>query len=203
MGRCSRLVVHLAVVLAAVAMLAFATTAWASPTQTLTRGSTAGTPWEETVASTTIGSDLPGLCFSWLFGAGYGDGGTNCVAPAQGHSVKGPPWTFDPGAWPYDGLAPPTVTRTTGGLRSIAFLVVGSARRVVVRLNDGELLRLKPIQLPSSLRRRGAIALSVRQLGSSLPPMVTVKSGVAYNAKGKVVGRYSRKAPPLTDWTYG
>jgi hypothetical protein len=202
MGRLSGRIVQVSAALAAMGTLAFASTAWARPLA-LTRGTTAGTRWELTVSRATIGSKLPALCFAFMFGDGYGDGGTNCVAPAMGHSVAGPPWTFDPGAQPYDGLAPPTITRTTGGLRAITFLTVSSARRVVVRLTDGELLRLTPIAIPSALHRPGAIALSVRQIGSSLPSMVAVKSGVAYDADGGVVGRFSRKAPPLENFTYG
>jgi hypothetical protein len=170
----------------------------------LTRGATAGTRWEVTVASTSVGrSKLPGLCFGFMFGDGYGEGGTNCVAPAQGHSAKGPPWTFDPNVI-YHGLTPATITRTTG-LRSVMFLVVANAHLVVARLTDGEVLHLKPTPIPSKLHRSGAIALSVRHIGSSksIPPSVRVKSGVAYGADGKVVGRMSRSAPPLEDWTYG
>jgi hypothetical protein len=170
----------------------------------LTRGTTAGTPWKVTLASTTVGgSKLPGLCFGFMFGDGYGEGGTNCVAPAQGHSAKGPPWTFDPDVI-YHGLTPATITRAAG-LRSVMFLVVADARLVVVRLSDGEVLHLKPTRIPSKLHRRGAIALSVRKIGSSksIPPSVTVRSGVAYGTEGKIVGRLSHTAPPLEDWTYG
>lgn len=206
MYRCLRLVVPAGAAVAAAAALALPVSAADSSqmrSQRLTEGTVSGTRWEVTVAARTIDSNLPALCFAFMFGAGYGDGGTNCVAPATGHSVKGPPWTFNPGAEPYDGLSPPAITRTAGGLRALVFLVVGSARQVVVRLNDGEVLRPKLIQIPSTLHRPGAIAVSVRQLGSRLPPMVSVKSGVAYNSKGKIVGRFSGKAPPLEDFTYG
>lgn len=203
MDRRRHLIVTVGASLAAVAVLASATAAGASQARpaALTRGTAGGTPWEVTAAPTTV-SKLPGLCFAFMFGSGYGDGGTNCVAPVRGHSAKGPPWTFDPGAM-YNGLSPATITRTGGGLRSIMFLAVRSARRVVVHLRDGEVLRLKTIPIPSRFHRPASLAVSVRHIGSSLPPMVRVKSGVAYNAKGKVVGRFSRKAPPLVDFTYG
>jgi hypothetical protein len=160
-------------------------------------------PWEVTVAADTINSDEPGLCFAFMFGAGYGDGGTNCVAPDVGHSAKGPPWTFDPAAQPYDGLSPPAITRSAGGMRAMLFLVAAQARRVVVRLSDGEVLRLSPIPLPRRLHRAGAIAVALRFRGASLPPMVGVESGLAYGAEGNVVGRYSHQAPPLESFTYG
>jgi hypothetical protein len=46
------------------------------------------------------------------------------------------------------------------------------------------------------------IAVSVRRIASSLPPIVAVKSGVADGAEGKVVGRFSPEAPPLEDFSY-
>lgn len=182
----------------------------AAGTLTLKRGTVGGMPWKlmARASSTASGSSrLPSLCMSFLFGWGHGEpagnGPTFCIAPARGTTTAGPPWVFDTAMAPYDGLGPPGITRVGHSMRSILFFVDPRARRVVAWLADGERLRIPTGPVPGSLRRPARFALAVTAHAPSSPGAAKVVRAVAYDAHGHVVGRMSKKAPPLPKYTYG
>jgi hypothetical protein len=178
-------------------------------TLTLKDGTVGGLPWKLTAraSSTRAGSTrLPSLCMSFLFawgrGQSTGNGPTFCVAPARGTTTAGPPWLFDTATTPYNGLGPPGVTRIGHSVRSILFLADPRTSRVVAWLADRERLRIPARPVPGSLRRPAKFALSVTAHAPSSDGAANVVRAVAYDARGNVVGRMSKKAPPLPKYTY-
>jgi hypothetical protein len=143
---------------------------------------------------------------SFLFGRSRGqstgNGPTFCIAPARGTATAGPPWVFDTAMTPYDGLGPPGLTRVGHSVRSILFFADPRPRRVVAWLADGERLRIPARPVPGSLWRPAKFALSVTAHAPSSDGATKVVRAVAYDARGNVVGRMSKKAPPLPKYTY-
>jgi hypothetical protein len=111
--------------------------------------------------------------FGWSRGQSTANGPTFCIAPARGTTTAGPPWVFD--------------TAMT---------------RVVAWLADGERLRIPARPVPGSLRRPAKFALSVTAHAPSSDGATKVVRAVAYDAEGNVVGRMSKKAPPLPKYAY-
>lgn len=162
----------------------------------LLAGGQAGSfPWKLTVSSRAIGSEkLPGICvsFLWAWGPGQpvGNGFPTCIAPARGdvtpHGVR---WSFDLHAAGFHGVVP-MASGSAGSIRGIVMLVDPRATRVVVKLRDGEALRLRTHRLPAGLHRAARIAWAVTGASPSSGSAMRFHNARAYDRRGQLVGHY-------------
>jgi hypothetical protein len=71
----------------------------------------------------------------------------------------------------------------------VVLLVDPRARTAVATMRDGEVLRLRTVGLPRSLRRDARVAWSVTA-ASGGSPALTFRRVRAYDSRGRVVGSY-------------